>query len=59
MVATITHKDVVFKTEVDPDIIGGVVAKVGDKLIDGSVRTRLQDLRRGLIEAGLSDYVSD
>jgi len=36
-----------------------VVAKVGDKLIDGSVRTRLQDLRRGLIEAGLPDYVSD
>jgi len=30
-----------------------VMAKVGDKLIDGSVRTRLQDLRRDLIEAGL------
>lgn len=51
--ATITHKEVVITTQVDPDIIGGVVAKVGDKLIDGSVRTRLQDLRRGLIEAGL------
>ena len=51
--ATITRKEVVITTQVDPDIIGGVVAKVGDKLIDGSVRTRLQDLRKGLIEAGL------
>jgi len=51
--ATITHKEVVITTQVDPEIIGGVMAKVGDKLIDGSVRTRLQDLRRDLIEAGL------
>jgi len=51
--ATITHKEVVITTQVDPDIMGGLVAKVGDKLIDGSVRTRLQELRSGLIEAGL------
>lgn len=49
--ATITRKEVVITTQVDPEIIGGVVAKVGDKLIDGSVRTRLQELRSGLIEA--------
>lgn len=31
---------------VDPEIIGGVVAQVGDDLIDGSVRTQLVALRR-------------
>jgi len=50
--ATITGKEVVLSLKVDPNIMGGLVAKVGDKLIDGSVRTSLQDLRRGLIEAG-------
>lgn len=33
---------------VDPSIIGGVVVRVGDKLVDGSIRTRLKRLRREL-----------
>ncbi len=56
--ATITGKELVLTTQVAPDVMGGLVAKVGDKLIDGSVRTRLQELRRDLVKAGLSDYVS-
>ena len=36
--------DVALETEVDPDLIGGVVARVGDLLLDGSVRTQLQSL---------------
>lgn len=51
--AMITQKEVVITTQVDPDIIGGVVAKAGDQLIDGSVRTRLKELRKSLVEAGL------
>jgi F-type H+-transporting ATPase subunit delta len=33
---------------VDPAIVGGVVVRFGDKLVDGSVRTRLKRLRREL-----------
>ena len=33
---------------VDPDVLGGVVAKVGDEIFDGSVRTRLQEAREQL-----------
>ena len=51
--ATITKKEVVITTQVDPDIIGGVVAKAGDQLIDGSVRTRLKELKKSLAGAGL------
>lgn len=49
----LTGKELVVTTQVDPGIMGGLVAKIGDKLIDGSVRTRLQELRKDLIEAGL------
>jgi F-type H+-transporting ATPase subunit delta len=33
---------------VDPDVLGGVVARVGDEIFDGSVRTRLQEAREQL-----------
>ncbi len=51
--AGVTGKELVVNTIVNPDIMGGMVARVGDKLIDGSVRTRLKELRRDLLEAGL------
>jgi F-type H+-transporting ATPase subunit delta len=39
---------VTLRTRVDPTIIGGVVARVGDQVIDDSVRGRLERLRRTL-----------
>ena len=47
----ITGKSVVIETAVDPAIIGGMVVRIGDRLIDGSTRTRLASLRRRLQEA--------
>jgi F-type H+-transporting ATPase subunit delta len=41
-------KTIVLETRVDPSILGGVVAQVGDDVIDGSVRGRLERLRRRL-----------
>ena len=40
-----TGKDVEVKVVVDPTVLGGVVARVGDIVIDGSVRHRLEQLR--------------
>jgi len=39
---------VTIHTHVDPNIIGGVVARIGDLVIDDSVRGRLERLRRSL-----------
>ena len=37
---------------VEPQILGGLVIRIGDRLIDGSTRTRLQALQRELVEQG-------
>jgi F-type H+-transporting ATPase subunit delta len=44
-----TGKKVIIKSTVDPELIGGVVARVGDLVLDGSVRTQLEDLRARLV----------
>ncbi|MFM8943779.1 MAG: F0F1 ATP synthase subunit delta [Actinomycetota bacterium] len=33
------------KVVVDPAVVGGVIAKVGDEVFDGSVRARLDEVR--------------
>jgi F-type H+-transporting ATPase subunit delta len=40
-----TRKNVEVKVVVDPDVMGGIVTRVGDLVIDGSVRHRLDQLR--------------
>ena len=44
-----TGKHVVLEASVDPALIGGVVARVGDLVLDGSVRTQLGSLRDKLL----------
>jgi F-type H+-transporting ATPase subunit delta len=33
----------------DPDILGGLIVRIGDRVIDASVRTRLEQLRSALV----------
>ena len=47
----ISDKQVLVETQVDERIIGGLVARIGDKLIDGSTRSQLMALKRRLREA--------
>jgi F-type H+-transporting ATPase subunit delta len=44
--STIIGKKVVVKPEVDPTVVGGIVARVGGKLLDASTRSRLEALKR-------------
>lgn len=49
----LTGSTVDLETSVDPDLLGGVVVRVGDRLIDGSVRGRLERLRSQLASGAL------
>lgn len=44
----ITGKKVVLSTKIDPSIIGGIIAKVGDLVLDGSIRSQLQGLKESI-----------
>ena len=48
-----TGKRVTVETQVDPSILGGMVVRIGDRLLDGSTRARLRSLRTQLERAAL------
>ncbi|MDO8490545.1 MAG: ATP synthase F1 subunit delta [Dehalococcoidia bacterium] len=46
--SSMTGKKVAVDVRIDPRIIGGLMARIGDTLVDGSVRSQLASLRKGL-----------
>lgn len=44
----ITGKKVILTTQIDPSILGGIVAKVGDLVMDGSIKTQLAGLNEAI-----------
>jgi len=43
-----TGKEVKLEVEQDPDLIGGVVTRIGDLVLDGSIKTQLLNMRESL-----------
>ena len=43
-----TGKNIILDVEQDPSLIGGVVTKIGDLMLDGSVKTQLSNMRETL-----------
>jgi F-type H+-transporting ATPase subunit delta len=50
MLNDFSGRDVRLTTRVDPDILGGLVVRIGDRVMDGSARSRLQNMRRELAQ---------
>ena len=48
----VTGKDVDLNVKVDPAIIGGLVVKVGSRMVDSSLRTKLNSIKHAMKEAG-------
>ena len=45
-------KDIAIEAKVDPELLGGLVVKVGSQMVDSSVRTKLNSLKIALKEVG-------
>jgi F-type H+-transporting ATPase subunit delta len=43
-----TNLDIVLQVEKDPELIGGIVTKIGDLVWDGSIKTQLSNLKETL-----------
>jgi F-type H+-transporting ATPase subunit delta len=46
-----TGRTVELTTTVDPEVIGGIVLRVGNSILDASIRTRLERLRKQVAQA--------
>ena len=47
----VTGREVVVAHKVDPSLIGGVVTRIGDQVFDGSIKSRLSELKSELLKA--------
>ena len=43
-----TGKDIILDVEEDPGLIGGIVTRIGDLVLDGSIKTQLLNMRQSL-----------
>ena len=44
-------KDVTLQSRVDPSLLGGLIVKLGSRMIDSSLKTKLQNIKLALTEA--------
>ena len=49
---SVTGKDVSLNVKVDPSIIGGLVVKLGSRMVNSSLRTKLNSIKHAMKEAG-------
>ena len=50
MLSALSGRDVRLTARVDAEILGGMIIRIGDRVMDGSTRSRLQAMRRELAE---------
>ncbi|MGN0292963.1 MAG: ATP synthase F1 subunit delta [Lachnospiraceae bacterium] len=48
LLSSTSYKEFEMSYRVDPDLIGGIVIRIGDRVVDGSVRSKLLNLKREL-----------
>ena len=49
---SVTGKDVALNVKIDPSIIGGLIVKLGSRMVDSSLRTKLHALKHAMKEVG-------
>ncbi len=49
---SVTGKDVLVEMKIDPAIIGGLIVKLGSRMVDASLKTKLNSIRHAMKEVG-------
>lgn len=49
LISTTSYKSMEMNYSVDESLIGGIVIRIGDKVVDSSIKTKLEGLKRELI----------
>jgi F-type H+-transporting ATPase subunit delta len=53
--ARMTGATPIMRVEVDPALIGGLVVQIGDEVYDASIKSRLEQLRRSIVEGKIQE----
>ncbi len=48
--SVLTGNEIILSNVINPDVIGGVLLRIGDKVIDGSLKKRLEDMKETLAQ---------
>jgi len=51
LLATTEYKEMEIEYSVDPSLIGGMVIRIGDRVVDSSIKTHLYELKKDLFKA--------
>lgn len=54
LLATTPYAGLEMNYQVDPELIGGLVIRIGDHVVDGSIKTRLNELKKDLLKIQLA-----
>ena len=54
LLATTPYEEMEIHYEVEEDLIGGMVIRIGDRVVDSSIRTKLEELKRQLLKVQIS-----
>ena len=55
LLATTSYKKFIMHYDVDPSLIGGVVIRIGDRVVDSSIRTKLSQMGKELSQIQLAN----
>ena len=54
LLETTSYRDFEMHYETDPSLIGGMVIRIGDRVVDSSIRTKLDNMTKNLRKVSLS-----
>ena len=55
LLATTSYREIEVIYQVDPEIIGGMIVRINDRVVDSSIKTKLEKMERSLLAVQLAE----